>query len=589
MGAFFLYKTSVSIKINSVKLLFDAKGFSPPVAYQFGSWSFLHYRKQLMAQQSFTVTRFGATLFAVGTFAYKGHDLPNSLELVLADFLDGEIEQDALVGAYCFIVFTEDRITFLNDRMNLFHIFTNDDNTVFSSSFAAVLKTRLQKFPINIPAAIENILTGYIIGPETIVQGIYLADNRYQQTFNHATVLFLQHPLIEWASRTDRQDPFNSCVDEQLAELDQYFSSFKNLVDNFGGVDIGLSGGYDSRVLLLMAQRHFNNVFAHSHFHREVSTDELCAEQIAAALDVSLYRCAEAKQPADMDIDEFEQNIENTAAFNDGRVIHDYSWLVYFRTRWYREAVLRDLRFGMNGLGGELYRNHDNHFYHKVEVREWVKARVLGAGISLSVTTQSLNNILDYILAKAGATIGEDFSRQISHQQTRRYFGELFSVYGAAVRMNIDNQLAFSLSPFLDYGPRFASYTAFPHIGLDGRFEAAMISRMNPSIAAITSSYGYPFDKRIPLNRFAKCAARGLVPYAIQNSLQNLRQIKGSHSVAVYHRVYSQQSLVQRASELMQSKCFGFIWNMVERDYVLLMRALSVGIMLIKYEDCIEI
>ena len=270
-------------------------------------------------------------------------------------------------------------------------------------------------------------------------------------------------------------------------------------------------------------------------------------------------------------------------------MIHDYSWLVYFRTRWYREAVLRDLRFGMNGLGGELYRNHDNHFYHKVEVREWVKARVLGAGISLSVTTQSLNNILDYILAKAGATIGEDFSRKISHQQTRRYFGELFSVYGAAVRMNIDNQLAFSLSPFLDYGPRFASYTAFPHIGLDGRFEAAMISRMNPSIAAITSSYGYPFDKRIPLNRFAKCAARGLVPYAIQNSLQNLRQIKGSHSVAVYHRVYSQQSLVQRASELMQSKCFGFIWNMVERDYVLLMRALSVGIMLIKYEDCIEI
>jgi len=589
MGAFFIYRTETSINRSAVTALFKAKGFSDPSTYVFGNWTLWHYRKQLLGQEMLAVVTPEDALFAAGTFAYKGLGLQKSLEAVRADYHDGHLDRDRLVGAYCFLLCRQTGIEFLTDPMGLFHVFTNEDNTVFSSSFAAVLKASPQKYHVNVPAVIENLLTGYVIGPETIAKGVYLADARYRRTFKHAEIAFVRSPPDDRGAEPERVSSFMSCVDEQLAELDRYFSLFKGVVDEAGGVDIGLSGGYDSRVLLLMAKRHYDKVYAHSHFHRTVTVDETCAGNISAALDVPLYRCAEAKQPAEMDVKEFERNIENTAAYNDGRVIHDYSWLVYFRTRWYREAVLRDLRFGMNGLGGELYRNHDNHLYGRVEVREWLKARVIGANVATSFNAKTLNLTLDYILGKAGATLGTDINTYITHQQTRRYFGELFSVYSAAVRMNIDSQIAFSLSPFIDAGPRLASYRALPHLGLDGRFEAAMISRMSPQLASIPSNYGYSFDRRPPVKQQAKCLARGAIPYRVQNFVQENRKNKNHAYAAVYEDIYRQQPLVRVATDIMSRPEFGLLWDGVLCDGLILMRALSVGLMLHKYESCLDI
>lgn len=590
MGAFFFYKTEIPLNQNAVESLFLAKGFCNPTVHTFGSWTLLHYRKQLQADEPLVVCLAGVKLFAIGTFAYKGLGIQRSLEAVLADHLAGKLERDKLVGAYCFLICERTQITFVTDPMGLIHVFTNDKNTIYSSSFAALLKAGPKKYRVKTLAVIENILTGYIIGPETIVEGVFLADLQYRRTLGGSEVAFVSQPNDGREIEPTRSDSFISCVDKQLAELDRYFSLFEGVVGEAGGVDIGLSGGYDSRLLLLMAQRHFRGVHAHSHFHRSASPDEMCAAKISAALDVPLYRCAEAKQPAEMDSDEFDRNLENVAAYNDGRVFHDYSWLVYFRTRWYREAVLRGLRCGMNGLGGELYRNHDNHCYHRVGVREWIEARVIGAVLASVVVPKVFDNALDYLITKAGLTLRVDISSHITHHQTRRYFGELFCVYGAAVRMNIDSQLALSLSPFLDQGPRLASYGALPHLGLDGRLEAAMIERLSPQLAAITSNYGYPFNRRPPLKRLAKCALRGMLPYRLQNEITS---IVGSpdhlYCKGVYERIYRTHLLVRSAVELMQSARFGLKWDLVVRDNLTLERTLSIGIMLLKYEDCIDL
>lgn len=590
MGAFFLYRTETTLNQRAVAELFKDKGFSEPSTYVFGKWTLWHYRKQLLEQEMFSVVTPEDALFAAGTFAYKGLGLQKSLEAIQNDYRAGYLDREKLVGAYCFLFCRQTGIELMTDPIGLFHVFTNEGNTVFSSSFAAVLKAGPRKYKINPEAVTENLLTGYMIGPETSVKGVFLMDSRYRKTFDCPDVTCVSQPLDERMEEPSRVETFDACVDGQLAELDRYFALFKGVVSDAGGVDIGLSGGYDSRVLLLLAKRHYDKVYAHSHFHRAVTADETCAEKISKAVEVPLYRCQEAKQPTEMDTEEFESNIENAAAYNDGRVIHDYSWLVYFRTRWYRESVLRDLRFGMNGLGGELYRNHDNHLYQRVNSREWIKARVMGISLANAVSPKTLSQTLDYLLTKASTALGEDVSSVITHHQTRRYFGELFSVYGAAVRTNIDSQLALSLSPFLDLGPRLASYQSLSHIGLDGRFEAAMISRMSPQLASITSNYGYPFDRRPPLSRLCKCAARGLVPYGMQNRITSLRYAGGNtYSKEVYNQIYQAQPLVRKAVELMRSDMFGLKWDRVIGDYLMLMRTLSMGIMLLKYEDCIDL
>jgi hypothetical protein len=589
MGAFFLYRTKSSLDIFSVQELFRAKGFVAPSVHVFGSWSLLHYGKQLMAPEKFSVYQPEVSLFAFGTFAYKGYGTRKSMESIFDDYRAGQLDREALVGAYCLVFCAGGKVSFITDPMCLFHVFTNEEQSIFSSSFAALLKAGPKKYRLNVQAVVENALTGYIIGPETIAHGIHLIDRTYRSRIQDADIVFEKPAQKSEAGEPVSTGSFDACVDEQLAELDRYFALFKGVVDEAGGVDIGLSGGYDSRVLVLMAKRHFSKVYAHSHFHRATTSDETCAGKIAAALEVPLYRCAEAKQPADMDVEEFERNLENTAAFNDGRVIHDYSWLVYFRTRWYREAVLRELRFGMNGLGGELYRNHDNHCYQQVGSREWVKARVMGAGVPAAVTRQTLDDTLDHTLSKAGVVLGADLSKHISHHQTRRYFGELFSVYGAAVRMNIDGQLAFSLSPFIDRIPRLASYRVLPHLGLAGKVEAEMIRRLSPSVAAIVSSYGYAFDRREPLSRLVKCVARGFIPYRVQNELGVIRHRSAGVGSVAYGRVYAQQPLVREAVELMRSPQFGIVWEQAVRNEILVMRMVSIGLMLLKYQDCIEL
>jgi hypothetical protein len=155
--------------------------------------------------------------------------------------------------------------------------------------------------------------------------------------------------------------------------------------------------------------------------------------------------------------------------------------------------------------------------------------------------------------------------------------------------MNIDSQLAYSLSPFLDAGPRLASYRALPHVGLDGRFEAEMIRRLDPALASITSTYGYAFDRRPPLSRLAKCALRGWVPLDAQNALNAARRKRSCAPSVSYERVYAQQPLVRRAVELMRAPRFGIDWDAAVCDEILIMRIVSVGIMLLKYEDCIDL
>jgi hypothetical protein len=115
-----------------------------------------------------------------------------------------------------------------------------------------------------------------------------------------------------------------------------------------------------------------------------------------------------------------------------------------------------------------------------------------------------------------------------------------------------------------------------------------MIKRLNPTVAALTSSYGYPLDCRPPLQAQLKILARGVLPYSLQTKAYNCsalrRQVVSSNYVTVRDRL----PLVRRAEEVMRSPCFGLVWDKTVLDEILVMRTLSIGVMLLKYEDCIQ-
>ncbi len=590
MGAFFLYKTSATVNLLSVKMLFRAKGFPEHAAHRCSGWIIWYYRKQLRPEMPLTATQGDSTAFAIGSFSYRGQGAQSSLNSILTDYKSGQFDENALIGGLCLLICGPAGITIITDPQNLIHVFTNEARTVFSSSFAAVLKAGPDKFRVNIPAVLENALSGYMIGPDTTAQGIQLVDQRCPVRVRNDEIVFLRSTLSS-AVTDGRSLPGNLdvCIGEQMDVLDSVFGALRALVDESGGVDIGLSGGYDSRLLVLLAKRHFPDVTAHSHYHQKITEDEVIAGQIAKALAVPLYRCESAKQPAELDDEEFERNLDDTAAFADGRVIQDYSWMSVFRTRKYRLSVLRGARFAMNGLGGELYRNHDSLLWPRIHAREWIKARVFGPAVCPALPRAQLHSLLDFVQGKAGARLGLDFSGWISRNHARRYYGELYSVYGAAVRMSVDNQLAFSLSPFLDLRLRRAVYRALPHLGLGGRVERELIKRLNPTVAALPSTYGYSFDRPEPMRAIMKLALRGAVPFGVQNGLHTWWLGLTQTAAPTLELLSQRHPRVRRAVELMRDPAFGLVWERVVQDRVLLLRVVSIGLMLLKYEDCLEL
>jgi hypothetical protein len=586
VGAFLLYRNGAPVNRGAAETLFAAKGFGSASESVAGDWKLLHFRKQLLPDVALTAASGTVVLHAVGTFSYKMKGIQESLASIVADYSVGCLDQSALVGAYCFLFVGPNSISIMLDRQGLQHVFINDEATVISSSFAAVLKAGPKKYRLDRSAVAENALTGYVIGPDTVVAGIKMLDCQHQAKIPGIKVI---------PAGRDRGAPalapntgLDDAIEEQLAALDAYFSAWSPLVAEAGGVRIGLSGGYDSRLLVLLAVRHFQHVSSYSHLHAPPTADEIIACKIAETLNIPFESCAAAKQHVAMDTTEFQENVANTAAYFDGRVALDYNWLQFFRTRWYREQVLWPMRFSMNGLGGELYRNYDHRVYRTACSRAWVKARAMGPGVFSAIERVALEQVVDSVLEKATSRLGEDVSKKISDRQSRRYYGELFSVYCEAVRLNVDNQLAYSLSPFLDFPLRESVYRLRRQLGLGGRFARGLITRLNPSVAALMSSYGYAFDRPEPLSARFRFMLSGGIPNPVLNIMNPVRLHCRGEAAPVYATLYKQQPLVREAVDVMRSPCFSFKWDRVTQDPILALRVISIGLMLLAYQDCID-
>jgi hypothetical protein len=115
-----------------------------------------------------------------------------------------------------------------------------------------------------------------------------------------------------------------------------------------------------------------------------------------------------------------------------------------------------------------------------------------------------------------------------------------------------------------------------------------MIRRLNPTVAALPSSYGYPLDRQPPARATAKILARALVPYVWQTQAYDCPLLRRQAVSSNYVTVRDRLPLVRRAEELMRSPCFGLVWDKTVLDEILVMRTLSIGVMLLKYEDCIQ-
>ena len=172
MGAFILFdqKQKKELDQEAVRSVFAEKGFADPLVVSLGD-SVLHlYRKQLADAVNY-YTAGEQSVYAIGTVVYKGLGFRDTLKELLNDYINHAIEYDRIIGSYCVLFYADGQIRILNDALNVCELFTDTKGRFITSSFLAAANAA-GKLTIDREASLEKLLTGYIVGEDTLFREI---------------------------------------------------------------------------------------------------------------------------------------------------------------------------------------------------------------------------------------------------------------------------------------------------------------------------------------------------------------------------------------------------------------------------------
>ncbi|PWH86412.1 hypothetical protein [Brumimicrobium oceani] len=431
----------------------------------------------------------------IGTPMYKNLPLNHILNQLLTDFLTGKLELDQLKGNYIFILWRDEKITILNDKLGEQSIFHNEISSSISSSFLLLLRNSNHKFKINQNALQEKLSTGFNLGSETLVNGIrkILPNNPLEfPVLNNINWAKHEYKKIDEIRLHDKGR--DQSLNDQANQLGGYFTQINNTFKDQIG-DLGLSSGFDCRLILSLADKHIDNkLHLHSHNTKGVHDTEIkYAKEIA-----ELYRTQIDLIPTERlekyEDKRLEEILTENLNFFDGisaRHLGAYSETYTFD---YKKSTLGNSEYSLNGLGGEIYR--DSYFTgsKKMNWNDWVNRYIFLPFSEESVgSPQQLNNTSDYIRSKLEKQLDVDFDK-MDMFSTHAYYGlikmpqcngSVASAYGKASPF---------LMPFIEYDNVIEALKATPYLGIGGQYQAELITRTAPALAKVGSHYGFSFD-----------------------------------------------------------------------------------------------
>lgn len=513
MGAFFIKGNNEQQSEEAIAAFFLKKGHTSYQRFDTANASVFLFEKIKKREANYIIAG-EHKIAATGTFNYKQKNYKQSLELLISDYKNNTIDYDSLNGHYnIFLLNSSDKIQVLSDAKNSLEIYTNTSNTLFSNSFLALAELSTQKLTLNKNAIAENLLTGCLFGNETIFNEIQV----YSGTENK----FLQPVTLAYKTENTRIKNRSEAVEYQLANLNSYFKSFEALV-NENGAEIGLSGGYDSRLMLSLCNAHYaKNLQLHTHWKAKNDLDITIAKQLATTVKKEL-KILPILQTKDMDSAQLENTLQESLFFYDGLTRVNHGWTRKYRTLEYRNSVLGNINLGMSGLGGELYRNDFHINFSKIALSTWISNFILPIYLTDKIPSSTTDLIVQQISKKINTQLGlGENNKYLSKKDVYRYYGEMWVKKGPGIRNSIENQLSYFISPFTDSKLMQQSYNTVEHLGISGEFEAALIMSVNPALGKIISGYGFSFDK-IPASHLLKHTAISYIPVSLKQKLIKL-------------------------------------------------------------------
>lgn len=554
MSNFFLYHSDSIFDYKGAEAVFLKKGLSLPSRVKLGSWNLLLYPKILSLKPNAIQGSNGRFTFCIGTMCYRSLASNSSLERVHKDYFAGTLDHDELIGNFCLGFWDERVLSLMTDNLNLQHVFVNYTQRCLSSSFLALLASSPQALSLNLLAVHEKLASGYIVAPDTLVNGIS------QITYDLAPLL-LQKTGIQFINKIpiDSQESlshqgFQANLYACIEILKIYFKKIDAIACELKA-ELGISSGYDSRLLLALSQVLSYPIPLHSHHTLNVHESELMIARKLASFSGNQLTVIPTKRIEEYGEDKIREIILDNLYFFDGRCTNDIGHFSETYTPDYRKRVMKDNRLSLNGLGGECFRNSFKTPLGRFSWNDWQDYAVFFTFAKDSCgSNDSFLAMRGHRNKKIEIRLGIDLSGIVDSYTTRKYYGLVRMPDCIGNVCNAFNQVAYILTPFIE--PSTLSEVLKVNssiIGYDGEFEAAMINKISPKLSSIASQYGYSFSA-IPRSSLVKAQIKSFIPLnllVLRKRCLGYKSLKNS-KLPVYQQVNAKNSCIHELKEVLR-------------------------------------
>lgn len=519
----------------------------------------------------------GDFVAAVGTLFYKGRMGGPALHALYADFGGPADLFSELRGQFAVLVRKHGVLSCFNDYFGNYHIYADERASVVSSSFLAVVQ-RLEAVEPSPQALYEYVFDAATYGAETLVRGVRRLD--------HSRIHELpgrSHAKRCALTRCEPPARFDDQVDAANAQLLAYL---RMLREHFGDdIIIGLSGGYDSRLLLAAA----SNAGIRPRLFvggATESSDVRVAKALAHDMGLRLEHFDTGQLPAPSP-ERFGAMVQEKFDHYDGAGIRgavndgeEYRW------RLRRMALCR---LELNGGGGEIYRDFwkipnrrialGDFVAKTLEFKNFDKMAAATARFERRAYREALTEKLKSLLKTD--TLGQE--------QVASLYTVLRSTFFAGPSNKELNRLGYSLLPYAEPSLACPSYGIALRHKVYGRFESEMIRRLHPRLAAYPSSYGHRLCDPPPLARRLRESAerhcRNLLPLALVFAGYRMLRKKNQYNSSPYFYAEPYLRAIVEPDNLRVAEYFDLPKVRALDDPFVLSRLLTVELLLTSRRD----
>ena len=491
MSSFYIQKEKLGEIPTHVQSVFQKKGFVHVTPISIHGYRVLAFPK-MKGHTVLHLTQGETHLLVSGTCIYPEMNIHDSAKEVLNQFVSkGKVHAELISGNFILVFFTSSGVQFQTDLSNGFNLYFNKSLGIWSDSqLAVVAGMHALGCPSswNKQALREIFVTGSLMGGETTFKGVSRFDIKEGNTGEWE---FLGQDLYPDHRHNDAKN-IDDVIDVQIKTLQNYFCDVEKALREMG-VSCGITGGMDSRLLLLSIHRFACHVplssYTNSRSENSVQVD--IAKKLTKRLNVKWNTPQlqlQAKDPI------------SNLYFNDGILRMYHIWIEELKSRNFCEIIGGENQLSMSGVGGEQYRNseylhtsqHDFHSWFKLEIVRKYSGKVFKS-------KREEDEFISSMKTKVYSNLGIDENSSWNIFLIKRYFNEIFNPANRLVRNTIENQIGYFLSPFTDYRVAKHAYDCVPYLGNSLEFERQMILRVAPELGDIPLDYGFSPKGKPPL------------------------------------------------------------------------------------------